>query len=175
MLGHARLPLSAFIACACVLRRCCSTMPRQRKEHVRACSKASDRVRCFAEAVAARRKARNTEQKQANYPTSICNTADAAFATATLGARQPMTMLFVAPLAKTDSLGCGVRRDPGHMLHLRTHGRLRTGSYSKGENRRAMASSKVPYHGCLSCAASVTWRALRKSSVNICAIFCVRS
>ncbi|MDO4706779.1 MAG: hypothetical protein Q4A98_11335, partial [Comamonadaceae bacterium] len=31
--------------------------------------------------------------------------------------------LFVAPLAKTESLGCGVRRDPGHLLRLRTHGK----------------------------------------------------
>ena len=40
---------------------------------------------------------------------------------ATLRARLPMTTLLVAPLAKTGSPGYGVRRNPGHLLHLRTH------------------------------------------------------
>ena len=34
-----------------------------------------------------------------------------------------MTRLFVVPLAKKGSLGCGVRRDPDHLLHLRTRGK----------------------------------------------------
>ena len=34
-----------------------------------------------------------------------------------------MNRLFVAPFAKTGSPGCGARRDLGHLLHLRTHGK----------------------------------------------------
>ena len=89
----------------------------------RACSKPFHVSVAFAKAVATRRKARNTEQKRACCPASIGNTADAVFAEQPPRAKQPMTRLFVASPARTGSLVCGVRCDPGQLLHLQIHGK----------------------------------------------------
>ena len=67
---------------------------------LRACSQSSHRVPGLAKAVATSRKARNTKQKRAACPASICNTARCRLCRTSLRARQPMSMLFVAPLPR---------------------------------------------------------------------------
>ena len=109
----------------CVRRSGCLPQ-RQAACLLRACSKSPHRVPCFAKAVAARRKAQSTEQKRTRCPASYLQHGRCCLCRASLEARQPMTILFVAPLAKTGSTGCGVRRDPDHLLRLRTHA---TGSW----------------------------------------------
>ena len=104
----------------CVGRSGCLPQ-RQAACLLRACSKSPHRVPCFAKAVAARRKAQSTEQKRTRCPASYLQHGRCCLCRASLGARQPMTMLFVAPLAKTGSTGYGVRRNPGHLLRLHAH------------------------------------------------------
>ena len=89
----------------------------------RACSKPSHHVPCFAKAVAAKRKARNTEQKRACCPAQHLQHGRCCLCRARLRARQPMSRLLVASLATTGSLVCGVRCDPGQLLHLQIHGK----------------------------------------------------
>ena len=103
----------------------------------RACSKDPHRAPCFVKVITARRKARNTkhgtrntehgtrntEQERAACPAQHWQHGRWCLCKASLRARQPMSMLFVAPLAKTGRYGrpgCGVRRYLGYLLRLRT-------------------------------------------------------
>ncbi|MDO4794905.1 MAG: hypothetical protein Q4A28_03065 [Brachymonas sp.] len=98
----------------------------------------------MAKVVATRRKARSTEHERVSRPARICKAADAAFAEQPFGQGSKRAGSLLYPLAKTDSLGCGVRRDPGHLLHLRTTWK------DFEQTLKALAFVDLQVHSCLS-------------------------
>ena len=77
---------------------------------IRACSKSSHRVPCFAKAIAARRKARN-KKGRADRPTGHWQYGRCCLLQSNPSGKAANAHALCCPLAKAGSLGCGVRCD----------------------------------------------------------------